>query len=294
MKLLCTGDLHLGAGADYGRAPGERLAEQQHVWTDICALAVNENVDAVLFAGDAFERRRPTPAEIMAFRAGLEILNDHEIRCVAIPGNHDVEAFDRPTGLDVLDGIATVYARPAVVDLEDLAIVTLPWTPPSRLVAARNGGDRDVVNREVSELLLETARGLRAQVPAHLPAILLLHWSVSGASLPSGLPVDGLREPVIPALELDEIGFDAFVCGHIHKAQVLVAREENGSHAAAAFYVGSPMPLNFGEAQVGHGVWMLDTDTWVSEFTPIESRPFTTSTRPTADATRSLRFDRRI
>jgi hypothetical protein len=65
-KLLCFGDLHLGAGSDYGAEPGDRLRDQQDVLAMIVQLANENEVDAVLFAGDAFHRRRPTPAEMLA------------------------------------------------------------------------------------------------------------------------------------------------------------------------------------------------------------------------------------
>jgi exonuclease SbcD len=270
MKLLCTGDLHLGAGSDYGRAPGERLDEQAEVWQQIRRLAQQHDVQAILFAGDAFERRRPTPDELIAFHRELGYLD-----VVAIAGNHDVANADLASGIEVFEGgnFFSVYRQPGIHTDFGVEIACLPWTPVARLVAANGGGDRDELHARAAELLLDTARDLRSQCASGRPSILLLHWSVSGASLPTGLPTDTLREPVLPLLELEELGFDAIVMGHIHKAQVLRDRETG---PCPIFYVGSPMPLNFGEASVDHGVWILDTDQRDVEFVPIESRPFVT------------------
>ena len=85
------------------------------------------------------------------------------------------------------------------------------------------------------------------------PRILVGHWSISGASTPSGIPTDQFREPVIPLAELEQIGFDAVVFGHIHKPQTL-----QGISSRPIFYVGSPMALNFGETGSEHGAWLLD------------------------------------
>jgi DNA repair exonuclease SbcCD nuclease subunit len=88
-------------------------------------------------------------------------------------------------------------------------------------------------------------------MPADLPRILLTHWSVSGSTSSSGAPVDLFREVVLPIGELEEIGFEAIVAGHIHRPQMLGER---------GFYVGSPMPLNFGEAGHDHTVTLLDVE----------------------------------
>lgn len=286
MKILACGDLHLGAGSDYGREPGERLREQENVWSRIVDVAVDHGVDAVLFAGDAFERRRPTPSELLAFKRPLDRLRSADIQVVLIVGNHDVEAFDRPAAVDLfVDDMALVVpiSKPTVLDVQgDLPVACLPWTPVGRLVATRNGGERDEVNGLAADLLLDTARGLRAQVPDGQPAILLLHWSISGAALPTGIPTDQLREPVIPLSELERLGFDAIVAGHIHKPQLLATDPREPD--MPIFYVGSPMPLNFGEASVEHGVWILESHAigthgavgWAPQFVPIDSRPFVT------------------
>jgi len=214
-RFLAIGDLHLGAGPDYGREPGDRLRDQERVWSDALALAVEHDVDAVLFAGDAFHRRRPTPAEMIAFQRPLQqFSSEHDIEVVAISGNHDCEAADLPTALDVFGREVDLYTQPGVWHADGGASVAcLPWTPVSRLIATRNGGDRDDLNREAAELLVATARGLRASIPTGQPAVLMAHWSVSGASTPTGVMTDDFREVVLELAGLDALGFDAVVLG---------------------------------------------------------------------------------
>lgn len=263
-RFLCSGDGHLGAGADLGREPGERLDEQELALGRLHDLAVELGVP-LLWAGDAWERRRPTPAEILAFKRpllGLDVLG--------VAGNHDVEAWQRPTGYDLLD--FSITAQPDVVKFDDAIVCRLPWAPASHLVALEAGGDRDELNRRLAVGLVEVARGLfvTAQEIRHShpewPVILLGHWSVGGATTPTGAPTDLFREPVIDLGELDAIGFDAMVFGHIHRPQMLGER---------GFYVGSPMPLNFGETGCDHVAWLLDVEPGkFSAFQiPIESTP---------------------
>jgi exonuclease SbcD len=287
MRLLCAGDSHLGAGADYGatpRGPGSRLEDQERVLHRIAKLAIAEKVDGLLWAGDTFHRRRPTPPELMAWRSFVELLGDEGIGIVAVLGNHDMATADEWTGPEVVrgDGYYDVFRRPGTsYAFPGVAIATLPWTPPARLVASRDGGNRDLLHEDVAELLIDTATTMRREIDS--PAILLAHWAVSGASTPIGVPAEAFREPVLPLADLEGLGYESIVLGHIHKPQILspgqLEPDSNGSHHASGhpiFYVGSPNVIDFGEAVCPHGVWILDTEDWSTRFVPIEDRRFLT------------------
>lgn len=276
-RFLCCGDLHLDKGGRYGRVPGERLAEQEAVWDEVLLLAREQKVDAVLFAGDAFEKRHPSTDAMLAFERPL-IRHDHACPVIAIPGNHDRSGVSDFCALDVFHeaGLIALHSRPWVssYDSRNPAIACLPWAPVSRIVAADDGEtDRDDVNVLAAELLLETARGLRAQVGG--PCVLLTHFSITGASTPDGMDVGLFREPVLDLADLEAIGFDAIVAGHIHRGQRLDVKPP---HSCPIFYVGSPLPLAFGEAGCAHGVWLLDIDGPDRQalFVPIGSRSFVT------------------
>ena len=287
-RFLCTGDLHLDAGPDLGRVPGDRLREQEEVWRRCLEIGAEHEVDAVLFAGDAFEHRRPTPEALLAFERPLVALDEgpHPVPMYAIVGNHDRSGAAAGTGLEIfaeasllsLASEPEIWHFPAAGQPDAVAICALPWAPVSRIVAAHGGADRDDANAYAAELLVATARGLREQVDG--PAILLTHFSISGSSLPNGLPVEQLREPVLEVSVLEALGFDAIVAGHIHRGQTF--------GEGATFYVGSPLPLSFGEASDEHGVWILETDPrtasgaqrplLVPRFIPIASRRLVTLT----------------
>jgi DNA repair exonuclease SbcCD nuclease subunit len=286
MRLLCTGDLHI---SDLPSLGPERLAEQEQVWRRCLEIGREYEVDAVLFAGDAWEGRRPTPDEFLAFERPLVYHRGHS-PVYAIVGNHDLTHAEAGCGLDVLAeaGLLELYRRPGWDILlghplgnPSCGVAFLPWAPVSRLVAATDGADRNQVNQLAAEALVETARGLREQIDG--PAILLTHFAIEGAALPSGGGVEEhMREPILPIHDLEEIGFDAIVAGHIHAPQILGAVRPVQETAGAGlgekapaprpqFYVGSPLPLNFGEANCKHGIWLLDTDGWTFDFIEIEN-----------------------
>ncbi len=276
MRLLVCGDNHLGKSQDLGRAPGERLAEQEQVWRDTLALARDRRCDALLHAGDLFDGRRPGPDVMLAAERPLV---EHQVEggCTVylIAGNHDVPSQDGPCGLDVLAeaGLIELARTPRTWHLGGTAcpveVCALPWTPLSRLIAT-NGGDtpREDLAVLAVELLVETARGMR---DATKNQILLAHWSVSGTSLPNGLPVDSVGGVVLPMDDLAAIGFGAIVAGHIHRG---------GQYGDTFIYVGSPQPLDFGEAGDDHGCWLIEPEAMYPEerwkFEPLPSRDFLT------------------
>lgn len=265
MKLLATGDSHFGARADLSNKPGERLAEQETVWEWTLAQAREHHVDAVLYAGDAFEARKPDPETLLAFERPLIRHGDAGgPPILAITGNHCVSSQDTGTALDVFAeaGLLRLERSPRVVLVDGGALVCcLPWASTSRLTAATNGADREQINEVAGDLLVGAARDLFASAHAEAgrmdfvfgqqpPLILLTHFSISGTSLPSGLDVGQLREPVLPQDELLAIGFDLIIAGHIHRPQTF--------HGDLGFYVGSPQPLNFGEADgQTRGPWIV-------------------------------------
>ena len=112
MRFVCAGDLHLGSGADLSTDGADgRLAEQEAVLAQIIDAA-NELEAPLLWVGDAWEHRRPSPAEVIVVRRQFARL---EQRALIIQGNHDVEAFDRPTGYDLLASAPIIVNQPGVI-----------------------------------------------------------------------------------------------------------------------------------------------------------------------------------
>lgn len=253
--VVVAADLHLGAGG--------RLDDQARAWMDACEYA--DEIDATLLVlGDVFHRARPTPAELAAFADGLDRLycgndlsSDPLVRVHVIPGNHDYGERIGITAVEVIAGgrdWVAVHTRPTVIRLPGTTtrVGLLPWSP----------------SRPTPDDLLAIARGMRADGVE----ILGTHWAISGSTLPNGQGVDDLlrRETIIPAGDLQAIGFDLVLSGHIHKAQAI--RE-------GMQYVGSLTPVDFSEADDFHGLAVINTERpTVADWRAIESRRFVTLT----------------
>lgn len=273
-RILCMADTHLGAGTEYGTQPygdGSRLVDQERVLVEILDLVSRERVDLVLHAGDVFHRPKPTPAELRVWQDFVQQLHV-PFRPIVIAGNHDVAGVELPTGIELFDAACLVDRAPRVHQMGSVDVATLPWAPPAQLAAQLDSYDRDELHQRLAELLVQTAAGLRAQCQDGLEAILMAHWSVSGAVSASGQDVGLFRETVLPLHELEAQGWDAIVLGHIHKHQWL-------NHDQRIFYPGSCPLVDFGEASDPHGVVILDiADGRVEphDFAVVGDRPFVT------------------
>ena len=85
MKLMHLSDLHLGK-----RVNGfSMLEDQQHILNRILAVIDAEQPDAVLIAGDIYDRPAPPAEAVRLFDAFLVELSRRGLKTVVISGNHD-------------------------------------------------------------------------------------------------------------------------------------------------------------------------------------------------------------
>ena len=86
MKFLHTADWHLGAKTN-GR---DRLIEQKRTLEEIESIAIHENVDCVIIAGDVFNTASPSAeAEELFFDAVQKLSNNGDRFIFVLAGNHD-------------------------------------------------------------------------------------------------------------------------------------------------------------------------------------------------------------
>ena len=86
MKILHTADWHLGKRLENI----SRHEEQVAVLDEICQIADDRNVDAVIIAGDLFDVFSPPNESAELFFKTCKRLSNNGLRAVvAIAGNHD-------------------------------------------------------------------------------------------------------------------------------------------------------------------------------------------------------------
>lgn len=238
MKLLHLSDLHLGK-----RVNGFSMLEDQRViLTQIVDLAEEEKVDAVLLAGDLYDKPVP-PAEAVTLLDGfLTRLSGGGIPVFAISGNHDSpERLAFATRLLAGEGIhlTAQYQGPQPPFLlqdeyGDVAIYALPYLKPALVRHWNPEADIASYEEAVSYALGQWA------VDKTRRNVLLAHQFVTGgvtceSEERSVGGVDQIPAPLFAA-------FDYVALGHLHGPQS-VGRP-------TLRYSGSPLKYSFSEC--GH------------------------------------------
>lgn len=238
MKLLHLSDLHLGK-----RVNGFSMLEDQRViLTQIVDLAEEEKVDAVLLAGDLYDKPVPPAEAVTLLDRFLTRLSGGGIPVFAISGNHDSpERLAFATRLLAGEGIhlTAQYQGPQPPFLlqdeyGDVAIYALPYLKPALVRHWNPEADIASYEEAVSYALGQWA------VDKTRRNVLLAHQFVTGgvtceSEERSVGGVDQIPAPLFAA-------FDYVALGHLHGPQS-VGRP-------TLRYSGSPLKYSFSEC--GH------------------------------------------
>lgn len=253
MRFIHTADWHLGR-----LFHGVHLTEDQvHVLDQLRRLAAEEKVDALIVAGDVYDRAVPPPDAVSLLDDVVSrLVLDHHIPVVIIAGNHDGPdrlAFGSrilaERGLHVL---GTPTAQPAPIRFTDrhgvVEILAAPFADPA---AYRACLVRDDLHDHDAALgaWLEIAR--RAVNPL-ARAVLVGHAFVRGGTESESerpLSVGGAGSVDVARLA----GFAYVALGHLHRPQALA---EDGSIA----YSGSLLKYSFSEEDHAKSVSVVEID----------------------------------
>jgi DNA repair protein SbcD/Mre11 len=222
----------------------------------IVDTAIDEKVDLVLFAGDAYKDRTPSPTYQREWGRRIIRLAQAGIPTLLLIGNHDLSpATGRANALQEFDTLQVphihVLSKPAFLgpaELEGLPlqVLSIPWISRSGLMGAleMSASQPEKVLAEIEERLFQLIQSWLEAADPQLPTILTAHASVQGAVYGSERSVMLGSDLVLPGALLRDDRLDYVALGHIHKAQNL---NENGYPAVV--YPGSIERVDFGEAQ---------------------------------------------
>ena len=249
MKLLHTGDWHLGRYL-HGVS---LIADQAHVLDQFVALARSEAVDAVIIAGDVYDRSVP-PAEAVSLLDSVlsQLVVDANIPVILIAGNHD--SPERIGFGGRIFGQQKLTLRGTLQDLSPVhltdehgtvAIHPLPYVEPTFARALAGG---EAVNDQQSAMA-HTLAILRAQrQPGHRNVLVGHAFVAGGTESESERPLSvGGSGAVTPGLFE---GFDYVALGHLHRPQNV------GS--SRIHYPGSLLKYSFNEVDHTKGVTLVE------------------------------------
>ena len=266
MRILHFADLHLGVES-YGRpdpATGlsTRLADFLRSFDDIVDYALSNDVDLVLFCGDAYKSREPTPTQQREFARRINLLASSGIAVFLLIGNHDLpNAVGKATATEIFDTLAVknvyVSGRPEVCLVETrsgpIQIATLPW-PRRGLLLSKDeckNLDLDQIKRKMEEALTRIVDNHAGKLDSSIPALLAAHVWVTGCRTASEKMVTiGQDHSLLPG-NIANPAFDYVALGHIHKQQVIL-------DSPPVVYAGSPERLDFSEEADEKGYYVID------------------------------------
>jgi len=289
VKFLHLADVHLGM-ENYGRIDPStglhtRVKDFIKCFSFAIDIALEEKVDLVIFAGDAYKNSNPNPTHQREFSKQIYRLSEAGIPVVLINGNHDNPvSFGKATSLDIFGTLqvpkARIVTEPELLNIKTKAgpvqIFGLPWPTKSLFLSKeeyKDFTDEEVtkeIQKRVSKKILEFAR----MVKPGIPAIFAAHLAVAEATY-SGSERSVIigSDPVFPTQMLAQKEFNYVALGHIHKFQDL-----NLGNDIPVVYPGSIERINFGEEKDDKGFCLVNIEGGKTsyEFIPVPARRFIT------------------
>lgn len=239
MKLLHTADLHIGKSVN----GFSLIKDQRYIFTQILRIAHERGVDALLIAGDMYDKTTPSAEAVALLDWFLTSAHMQELEVFAIPGNHDsAERVAYASGILERHGVhlpETYRGRLKSYTLHDeFGAINIWLVPFLKPVHIRPHFPNFEINQDYT-LALQAAIHAEPVDPKSRNVALAHQFVVSGSSSPitcdSELNVGGLDCVDSSVFE----NFDYVALGHLHRAQ-RVGREE-------VRYAGSPLKYSFSE-----------------------------------------------
>ena len=252
MRFIHTADWHLGR---YFHGMHLTADQREIIMGQLVPLAQEEKVDAVVIAGDIYDRGVPPVEAVDLFDEFLMKMAEMHIKVFYIAGNHDSES--RLNFGSQLMKASGIFARgrlddemaPVVVedDFGPVAVYLYPYMEPASVRAAL-GVEKALDFEQAHELVIERSLAKRA---GNMRSIAVAHaFLAGGLSSDSERPLAvGGSSNVRPSIFRP---FCYTALGHLHNPQ-----RAGADHIR---YSGSLMKYSFDEAEQKKGCILVDLD----------------------------------
>lgn len=245
MKFIHLSDLHLGKRVN----EYSMIEDQEYILKEIISIVDREKADAVIIAGDVYDKPVPPSEAVMLFDSFLNQLANRKIHTFIISGNHDsAERMSFGSRLILESGIHISRAYEGKIEpiiLEDeygaVNVYMLPFIKPANI---RRFTD------EIVESYTDAVRAAIADmsIDPNGRNLLITHQFVTGSSRTDSeeIAVGGTDNVDASAF----LGFDYVALGHIHRPQNCTS-----DHIR---YCGSPLKYSFSEAKDEKSVTIVE------------------------------------
>ena len=242
MKLLHLGDLHLGKSiGDF-----DLTKDQRYMLDQLLEIAKTQAADAVLLAGDVYDKAVPSEAATAMLDYFLSNLAERNIPVYMISGNHDSDErlnygshlFEKNRVFISTKYRGSLYKQTLTVGKEEADIYLLPFVKASQV--------RHYIPDATIESYDDAVRAVieKETIDPSKPSILVAHQFVTGKSADPKLSGSESLGTLSVGL-VEKIGYDCFdafdyvALGHIHSPQHVGRKEIR--------YAGSPLKYSLSE-----------------------------------------------
>lgn len=243
MRFLHLGDLHIGKTlGDFSL-----ISDQEYICDSIVRIAAERGVDAVLLAGDIYDKAVPSEEAVSLFNLFLEKIVGEDIKVFIISGNHDSdERLNFGSSLFENNGVyicakynGELYSREIEDEFGKINVYLLPFVKASTVRHFHPDAHIETYEDAVSLVIGE------ADIDTSKRNIIVSHQFVTaGGILPKFSGSEGKAAASVGLVEQISAecfkDFDYVALGHIHAPQT-VGREE-------VRYSGSMLKYSLGEA----------------------------------------------
>jgi exonuclease SbcD len=282
IRILHFADLHLGVET-YGRidpATGlsSRLSDFLAALDQLVDYALNNDIDLVLFCGDAYRSRDPSQTYQREFARRIRRLSGNNIHVFLLAGNHDLpNAVGRATSVEIFDTLTienvTVVNAPQTHRVETrkgaIQIVALPWVRYGRLLSREDAKNLslDQLNKKIEDILTNWLDVQIEPLDPHLPAILAGHLAHSEAVVGTEKIMTVGRDYIMLRSNIAKPAFDYVALGHMHRRQTI-------DNPVPVVYPGSLQTIDFGDEDQEKGFYVVELDETASRRKRLKSYEF--------------------
>lgn len=246
MRFMHLSDLHLGKRL----SEFSLLEDQRYILEEICQILKREQPDAVVLAGDIYDKSVPSAEAVQLFDCFLSRLSEIQMPVLLISGNHD--SPERIAFGASLMRHSSVYIAPVFDgsitpvtfhdDYGEIRFYLLPFLRPAHVRVhfpdAEINDYQDAVRVVLEQLELDTS----------VRNVLVTHQFVAGASQcdKEEREVGGTDQVSATLFQL----FDYTALGHIHRPQSI--------ESETVRYCGSPLRYSLSEVGYEKTITMVE------------------------------------
>ena len=249
MKFIHTSDWHIGRQFHNVSL----LDDQRHVLEQVIEHIKNESVDAVIIAGDIYDRSVPPAAAVSLLDEVLNtICSDLGIPVILIPGNHDGAERLRfgsnqlsQAGLHIIGDLNQI-TQPVILNKNgcEVSFYGIPYNDPE---SVRNHFSVDVsTHDEAHQYLVEHINTVKTDNAIN---VLISHCFIDGAEASESerpLSIGGADRVSVEPFK----AFNYVALGHLHNPQ-----HKGAEHIR---YSGSILKYSFSEQRQQKGVTLVE------------------------------------